>query len=71
MKALIFDYNDDSISILPIPKEWEDNADKYVEQHPAYNANHCLYMISMGGVQVYDIVDICDLDYNYSYRITI
>ena len=58
MKAIIIDYEDGSINVLPIPKDWEENADEFVESHPRYSDGSCYYMTTNDDeVPVYDIVE--------------
>ena len=77
MKAIILDYTDYTINILPIPKEWEDNADDFVRAHPNYSEDEMYYMISPDdNVEVYDIVqDGEDTDgypcYDYQIKTTL
>ena len=74
MKAIIIDYTDGTLSILPIPKEWEDNAEEFVVEHPFYDDSTCHYMISKGDISVYDIVNDGDAEdgtpfCEYRYRL--
>ena len=77
MKAIILDYSDGTVNVLPIPKEWEDNADEFVQAHPFYSQDEQYYMISpYDEVEVYDIVqDGKDTDgypcYDYQKRTTL
>lgn len=77
MKAILLDYSDGTINVLPIPKEWEDNADEFVQAHPCYVQDEMYYMISPDDeIEVYDIVqDGEDTDgypcYDYQKRTTL
>ena len=77
MKAIIFDYEDGSLNVLPIPKEWEENADEFVESHPYYNKASCYYMTANNDeFPVYDIVEDGEDDdgvptYDYIRRTTL
>ena len=72
MKAIILDYRDGSLNILPIPKEWEEKADEFVKAHPFYDDGSCYYMISSDDeIEVYNIVEDgeeADGDPRYDYQ---
>ncbi len=59
MKAIILDYRDGTINIMPIPKEWEENADEFIRAHPCYDESSCYYMIAQDDtIEVYKIVEV-------------
>lgn len=45
MKAIILYQMQDSLIILDIPKEWEDNADEFVTNHTLYEKDTCDYLL--------------------------
>lgn len=55
MKAIILDYTDGSINILPIPKDAESNADDYVREFGGNHLEDCQYMIVTEEIPVYRI----------------
>jgi len=59
MKAIILDYTDASILILPIPKECEEyEADEFVRSHPCYDDSCCYHMVTSGdSFYVYNVVN--------------
>ena len=55
MKAIILDYSDGSVNLLPIPKDMEENTSEYVEN--VVNTSHCSYMIHQNdSFPVYEII---------------
>lgn len=57
MKAIILDYCDGTIMLLPIPQEWENDADEFVRAHPCYDDSCMYHMVNDGDTfEVYDIV---------------
>ena len=57
MKALIIDYTDASLLLLPIPEDREADADDYVREHPAYDDSCCYHIVTSGDYfPVYDII---------------
>lgn len=53
--AVILDYSDGTINILPIPQEIQENGrdTDYIESHPAYDADECSYMIVDGDINIF------------------
>lgn len=55
--AVILDYADGTIDILPIPDEIpEDKESEYVEEHPAYRSDECYYMLVTGDIDIFKVV---------------
>ena len=51
--AVILNYADGTIDILPIPDEIpEDKECEYVEGHPAYRYDECAYMLAGEEIEV-------------------
>jgi len=60
MKALIMDYTDGTLLRLPIPKEWENDAEEYVKSQPCYDDSSCYYVIGGDSFDVYDVTECED-----------
>ena len=55
-KAIIFDYSDGTILLLPIPDEISvENEERYVNEHPCYRSDEMYYMIVEGDTEVYKV----------------
>ena len=56
MKAIILDYGDGSINILPIPRNVPDNKEcEYVESHPCYDSGAMAYMVVEDSAEVFEV----------------
>ncbi len=59
MKAILFDYADGKILLLPIPQDEENDADAYVRSHPCYDDKCMFYMMGDGNTfSVYDVIQL-------------
>ena len=69
-RAIILDYSDNSIVILPIPDEIYEKGqeDDYVQSHPAYDSQECDYMISGEETDVYEVIGEEDGKATYEFN---
>ena len=55
-RAIILDYEDGSVNILPIPEDTPDSREcEYVESHPCYDSNSMSYMIVGDSAEVFEV----------------
>lgn len=55
-RAIILDYEDGSINILPIPEDTPESREcEYVESHPCYNSDSMYYMIVGDSTDVFEV----------------
>ena len=55
-RAIILDYEDGTINILPIPEDTPESKEcEYVESHPCYNSDSMSYMIVGETAEVFKV----------------
>ena len=55
--AVILDYSDGEIVILPIPEDIApEREDSFVRMHPAYDSDECSYMIVEGNIEISKVI---------------
>lgn len=55
--AVILDYSDGDIVILPIPEDIApEHEDSFVRMHPAYDSDTCSYMVIDGAIDIYKVI---------------
>ena len=55
-RAIILDYEDGTINILPIPEDTPESREcEYVESHPCYNSDSMCYMIVGDSADVFEV----------------
>ena len=58
-RAIILDYEDGSVNILPIPEDTPESREcEYVESHPCYDSSSMSYMIVGDSADVFEVSDI-------------